>query len=233
MTDIAHDSTDDAAIVASMLSWVPVADTAKTNLLNLLMGPDRHYHGLEHLAALWRRHCALSPGTGMDAPDLQPQVAAVIGWHDAIYVAGRSDNEAASAKLWQDAAAGGGLRQEEIDWVATTIAATADHIGPRMGIQASSPPVQWLLDLDLSPLGEDPTEFARKTAKLACEYAPADAQNWTKWRLEFFRRLTACPKIFLSPVISAAYEIQARCNVEQELARAREDDSQTQAVSIR
>jgi predicted metal-dependent HD superfamily phosphohydrolase len=211
---------EDTVLVSSMLRCVPVRDTAKLELLRLMSGADRHYHGINHLAALWRRHKALSPGTGMDAPALQPMVAAAIGWHDAIYIAGQQGNEQASAELWQQAATGGGLDPAAVEWVAATIAATADHIAPRMcGCPAISREVQWLLDLDLSPLGDAPEEFARKTAQLKIESAAANAEDWAKWRIEFFRRLVACPRIYLSPAIAAAYETQARANVEHELAR--------------
>jgi predicted metal-dependent HD superfamily phosphohydrolase len=223
LTDTAIDvrvdeAVDDAVLVASMLRCVPVPDSAKLELLRLMSGADRHYHDLSHLAALWRRHRALSPGTGMDAPALQPMVAAAIGWHDAIYIAGRQGNEQASASLWQQVASSGGLDSASVEWVATTITATADHISPRIcGYPPKSREVQWLLDLDLSPLGDAPEEFARKSAQLVQECAAANARDFATGRIRFFRCLAACPQIFLSPAIASVYESQARQNVAREL----------------
>jgi predicted metal-dependent HD superfamily phosphohydrolase len=213
-------ANDDSAVVAAMLRCVPVADSAKAGLLRLMAGPDRHYHNTGHIATLWRRHGALRRGTGMDAPALQPLLAAAIGWHDAIYVAGRQDNEVESAALWRQVAAGGGLDDAAVAWVAATITATADHLAPRAPCESpDSCALHWVLDLDLTPLGEPREEFERNTARLALEYAGIEPSDWTTRRLGFLRRLAACPLIYHSPAIAAAYEAQARANISRELAK--------------
>lgn len=211
----------DAAMLERMLLCVPVADAAKAELLQLMRGADRHYHNATHLTTLWRRHRRLSPRTGMAARALQPRLAAAILWHDAIYVAGRRDNEAQSAALWRARAAGGGFDAATIEWVASTIVATADHMAPRApcdSLDARS--LQWVLDLDLTPIGEPPDDFARNTQRLAREFEGAGAGAWEQQRLGFLRRLAACPQIYRSPAIAAAYEAQARANIERELALA-------------
>lgn len=204
-----------------MLHRVPVSDQAKAELLALMSAPDRHYHNIAHLAALWRRHRALSPGTGMDDPGIELQLTAAILWHDAVYVVGRRDNEQRSAELWRTAARGGGLAEPVVDWVAKAIVATGDHVARRLpDADADDQALQWLLDLDLTPLGEAPDEFARNTARLAKEYAGAVDDSWKQQRIGFLRRVAACPRIYLSPAIAAAYERQARENIARELAAA-------------
>lgn len=211
----------DSAVVAAMLRWVPVADSAKAELLRLMADANRRYHDINHIATLWRRHCVLSTGTGMGAVALQPQLAAAIAWHDAIYVAGRRDNELESVALWRRAAMGGGFDASLVDWVATVIAATADHLAPRPPADTTDErALVWMLDLDLTPLGEPPEEFARNTARLASEYALTDPGYWPDGRLRFLRRVAANPQIYRSPAIAAAYEAQARANIAHELEAA-------------
>ncbi len=213
------DKADDAAVVAAMLHRVPVADTAKAELLRLMAGAKRRYHDISHIATLWRRHQVLCTGTAMGSVALQPQLAAAIAWHDAVYVAGRRDNEVESAALWRRAATGGGFDAATVNWVATAIAATADHLAPRPPANTTDErALIWMLDLDLTPLGEPPEEFARNTARLASEYALADPGYWPDGRLMFLRRVAAHPQIYRSPAIAAAYEAQARANIAHELA---------------
>jgi predicted metal-dependent HD superfamily phosphohydrolase len=208
--------------IGAMLGRVPVANDAKAELLRLMKGADRHYHDLRHLAKLWQRHCALCPGTGIDAPAVEARLAAAILWHDAIYVPGRRDNEQQSAALWRSAAVGGGFDATAVEWVAATILATADHVSGRPpaaeGLDHQA--MQWMLDLDLSPLGDPPREFARNTARIAKEYAFAGKDGWAERRIGFLRRLAGCPRIYRSPAISAVYEAQARANISRELSDA-------------
>lgn len=207
------------ADVRAMLHVVPVAEAGKAELLRLMTGPDRHYHDIGHVATLWQRHQALSAGTEMAMAKLQPLIAAALAWHDAIYVPGRADNEARSAALWQHAAAGSALDAEAVAWVATTIAATADHLAQR-GTPATQheQALLWVLDLDLTPLGEHPEAFACNTARLAREFGAVDTVAWRCKRRRFLQRVAACPQIYRCSPIATVYEAQARQNIARELA---------------
>ena len=94
-------------------------------------------------------------------------IACAIAFHDAIYDPQRRDNEARSATLWRSAEPA--LAPWEIDWVAGTILATADHLGaqPDPGMAEDAWRARlWMLDLDLTPLGGSWDAFDANTSKL-------------------------------------------------------------------
>lgn len=214
----------DEQVVTSMLNRVPVSDQAKKELLTLMGAADRHYHNISHLAVLWRRHRGLCSGTGMDEPEVELRLIAAILWHDAIYVAGRRDNEQRSAELWSAVARGSNLSTPVADWVVKAILATGEHAARRSPNAAGEDQaLKWLLDLDLTPLGEPPEEFARNTARLAREFEAASDSRWRHRRIGFLRCMADCPHIYLSPSIAAAYEAQARANIARELATVERD----------
>jgi predicted metal-dependent HD superfamily phosphohydrolase len=209
---------DDAAL-AAMLGRVPVPAAAKADLVRRMSGPDRHYHGIGHLATLWTRHRSLCPGTGMDDPNVEMRIAATILWHDAVYVPGRHDNEQESAALWRGVCHGGDLSASDVDWIAAAITATSDHIAARPTTTQTldQRSLQWLLDLDLSPLGEPPEAFVQNTNLLALEYANSQV-DWRRQRVAFLRRIAGCTRIYCCAPIAAAFEAQARTNIARELA---------------
>jgi predicted metal-dependent HD superfamily phosphohydrolase len=213
-------TSEDLALLTSLLRQIPVADAAKADLLRRMDAADRHYHDTGHLATLWRRHLVLSPGTGMDDAALTPRLAAAILWHDSIYVPGLADNELRSAELWCLAASGGGFDAATVAWVAAAIAATADHLAPRPPDDSLDEQVlRWMLDLDLTPLGEPAEEFCRNTKKLEQEFASVTEEAWEERRFGWLRRVANAPQIYRHPVIATAYDTQARLNLARELAR--------------
>jgi predicted metal-dependent HD superfamily phosphohydrolase len=211
----------DPASIAELLQLLPVSGAARQALHHRLAGPERHYHGLDHVALLWQRHGVLGAGLALTRPPWHRLIGCAIAFHDAIYDATRQDNEAASAALWR--AAQPALPPAEIEWVAGTILATANHLAarpdPGMSDEAWSARL-WMLDLDLSPLGEAPAAFIANTAQLRAEYAHLTETQWEEGRLAFLRGLTAQPALFRSPAIAARFEAAARANLARELAAA-------------
>ncbi|MBW3551163.1 MAG: hypothetical protein KY442_10225, partial [Proteobacteria bacterium] len=58
--------------------------------------PPRAYHDLGHVEEVLRHYAAVAAGPGWSQPS---EVYFAILYHDAIYVAGRGDNESRSAQL--------------------------------------------------------------------------------------------------------------------------------------
>jgi predicted metal-dependent HD superfamily phosphohydrolase len=116
---------------------------------------------------------------------------------------------------------------EEIDWVAGTIEATADHLASAEAILAEGTPTPlararlWMLDLDLSPLGEARAAFARNTKLLRLERPDLGDDGWERHLLTFLARLHAAPRLYRTPAVGAALEVQAKANIAQALARMR------------
>jgi predicted metal-dependent HD superfamily phosphohydrolase len=200
-------------IFAQLMSHVPVPTAAAADLHARLAGPDRHYHGLAHVELLWQRHLRhASPA--LAAPPWHGLIACAIAFHDAIYDAARKDNEARSAELWRSA--GPALPQPQVDWVAGTIMATADHLGttPEPGMDAAAWAARaWMLDLDLTPLGEDPATFDANTEALRREFHHLSEAQWQQGRTAFLRRFAAAPVLFRTPALRDVFEGRTRANL--------------------
>lgn len=222
-------STDRDGVIVSLLSHVPVEAAAKDRLVALMSGPDRFYHGLDHLATLWTRHLALSQGSDLERPERRVLFACAIAFHDAIYDARRTDNERESAMLWRESAQGrvaAGAR----DWVANAILASADHLGYRpddavSGVAGAALRTDaeretlWFLDLDLTPLGESPDDFDRNTELLRREHPHLEPARFDDLRAGFLERIWRAPVLYRSERIRAAFERRARDNIRRELLR--------------
>jgi predicted metal-dependent HD superfamily phosphohydrolase len=152
---------------------------------------------------LWHRHLA----HGGDPGDTV--IAHAIAYHDAIYAVGANDNEVRSVNLWLAHAAA--LPATLREAVARAIMATADHPGRHPDAAD-----QWLVDLDLTPLGEPWPLFAANSAALRAEAGLPHAAVTPK-QAAFLRRLLDLPRIYRSrrgdDAIMHAYERTARGNL--------------------
>lgn len=214
-------SAEDCEALEAMFGLVPVAASEISALRARMADPTRHYHGLGHIALLWRRHTSLGRDGIITRSPWHQLVASAIAYHDAIYDPTRRDNEARSADLWR--AAEPALPPEDVAWVAGTIVATADHLGaaPEPGMPPDAWAARlWVLDLDLTPIGEAPPGFVANTAALRAEFAHLDEAAWEAGRIAFLRSLAARPTIYRSPEIAAAFDLPARANLARELAAA-------------
>ena len=71
----------------------------------------------------------------------------------------------------------------------------------------------WMLDLDLTPLGEPPDVFDDNTRRLREESRHLSDEQWRASMLAFQRHLLAAPRIYRSPELAAIYEAAARRNL--------------------
>ena len=192
-------------------------DAAAEDIRRRMGAPGRFYHGLGHLTLLWSRHRKFSAGTEFGSSLAGRSIACAIAFHDAVYDPRRNDNEACSAKLWREQAPPD-LDHGQVEWVAATIAATADHLAARDAGSPSERLRLWMLDLDLTPLGEKPTVFAHNTRSLRKEFAHLSDVEWERRRIGFLRSVQAAPRIYRCNALAAAFEAQARSNIGHELA---------------
>ena len=200
-------------IFTHLMSHVPVPAAAAANLHAHLTSPDRHYHGLGHVELLWQRHLHYATAP-LSTPPWHGLIACAIAFHDAIYNAARRDNEARSAALWR--AAGPALPEPAIAWVEATILATADHLGatPTPGLDETAWAARaWMLDLDLTPLGENPETFAANTAALRREFHHLSDTQWQQGRATFLTHFAATPVLFRTPTLAAAFDAATRRNL--------------------
>jgi len=207
-------------LLADLLARVPVSPAAKRALRRRMAAPSRHYHGLRHIAELWARHRHLSRGTPFRTPRTETLIAAAIAFHDAIYDARRGGSEAASAALWlRHARAAGRLPHAARNWVAGTIEATSDHLSAGVACRTVAERARlWVLDLDLTPLGDTAPRFALNTRRLRAEYAHLPEPAWQAGRRAFLAHVATHPRLFRTPRIAARYERPARANLAAAMA---------------
>lgn len=172
------------------------------------LDPPRHYHTFSHAAQVAQRVRMLAEREGLDDPTV-PWLAA--WFHDAIYVALRSDNEARSAALalewgpgWLDA-----------DWerVAALIRLTAAH-GSVTDVALDA---QVLLDADLSVLGAAPHRYDAYAAGVRAEYGVVPDALFNPGRAALLRGWLATPRLFLTDTAHALWDAAARENLRREL----------------
>jgi len=214
-------SEQDRRDFEALLSRVPLADRAKSALTAMMESEERHYHGVGHLALLWRRHRLYAAAEGLTAPEIETLIACAIAYHDCVYARGRSDNEARSAEVWLDASAGTPLSDEDRAWVADTIRATADHLAypdPAADAPLRERARAWVLDLDLTPLGEADADFDRNTELLRLEVPHLTDAQYDAGRLGFLRKISDAPRVYRTPTLAARFEAQARANFARQLA---------------
>ena len=213
--------TRDEEDYAELLAHVPVSDSLKVELSAKMSAPNRFYHGIGHLAQLWRTHRSYAVEEGLTSPEIERLLACAIAFHDCVFDSSRRDNEAFSAKFWMRASVGSPLDAADRLWVAETILATRDHLGYDAAKRVENTAVArlrerariWALDLDLTPLGRSPAEFDLDTALLRSEAAQMTDAEWEAGRLSFFRRTAQAPQIFRSPTLAAIFEAPARSNL--------------------
>jgi predicted metal-dependent HD superfamily phosphohydrolase len=205
---------------ADLLDTLDLPPPLRADLLRRMGEPWRGYHGLRHLAVLWERHRRFGRRGPLRRPRMARLIAAAIAYHDAVLVPGACDNEARSAVLWRHAARRlRGFTAAEVDWVADTIAATADHLGAPVPHGQRGSARLWVLDLDLTPIGEEAELFARNGRELRAEARHLDDASWDAAQCAFLARLCEAPRLLRHPQLRAAFEARARANINRELQR--------------
>jgi predicted metal-dependent HD superfamily phosphohydrolase len=177
--------------------------------------PGRHYHDGEHVTELLSWYERVADDAAWQRPR---EVLLALLFHDAVYVAGRHDNEAESAQLarasiarWLPDAA------LDVERVEQLILLTARH-GTLRPTEVD-PEAALFLDCDMSILGAEPARFDRYERGVAAEYATVPAALYRAGRRQFLERLLASERIFLSDYFHARLDATARANLARALSQ--------------
>ena len=168
---------------------------------------QRHYHTLDHIAAVMADAVRLRDRFAH--PD---RAQLVLFFHDIVYDPARRDNEARSAdklETWL----GRRLDAATLAACRRAIEATASHAAQ------GNPDIDLLLDIDMAILGAAPEAYRRYAEGVAREYLPVygfDAYAAGRVRL-FLEPTLARGPVFLTESF-AGREGQARANMTEELA---------------
>lgn len=180
--------------------------------------PPRAYHNIQHVAEVLRHYHDVASGPGWRQP---AEVGLAVLYHDAIYEAGRRDNETRSAELavvhvarWLPAA---GI---EVKRVVELIELTARHGSLAPGDVDDEAAL--FLDCDMAILGADPAVFDAYDRGIAAEYR-GHVPGWLFKlnRRRFLKALLARERIYLSDFFHHRYDTQARRNLRRAVTEKR------------
>lgn len=177
-------------------------ESLREGLIALYDAPQRHYHTTQHLAELF----ALWPLVEGDA-EHPAEVQLAIWYHDAVYDAARSDNEARSAAMAKDAMRAAGVPKEARERVERLILATRHEAVP------TERDAQILVDLDLAILGASAERFDEYEAQVRAEYAFVPDAPFRRGRAAVLAGFAARARIYLMPALYDRFEAAARENL--------------------
>ena len=185
--------------------------------------PPRAYHDFSHVRQVLRHYDAVAAGPGWMQP---AEVHLAVLYHDAIYEAGRSDNEARSADLAVDHIArwlpDAGV---EASRVADLIRLTARHgkfTPDDFAGDAAAADTMHFLDCDMAIVGAAPPVFDAYDRGIAAEYrGHVPAWVYKLNRRRFLKALLARERIFLSDFFHERLDAQARINLRRAVTEKR------------
>ena len=197
------------ADLASLPGETAVKTQAFEEIIAAYSQPQRRYHGVGHLEALFGlldQHAA--------SVQLPLPLHFAVWWHDVVYEPQASDNEAASAHLACTRLTTLGAKADLVDEVAELILATRNHWqGPSRGNG------DYFLDADIAILGAPREAYDRYAADVRIEYGFAADPVYRAGRSAFLSHAIARQPLFRTTAFEAAYGAQARANMQRELKR--------------
>jgi predicted metal-dependent HD superfamily phosphohydrolase len=186
------------------------AEAVLDELVRAYGQPHRHYHTLDHIAALLRLLEEHDRGIGdRDA------VALAILFHDIVYDPVRHDNEEASAALAGERLTGLGFPRELVAKVARNVNATAHGQG---ALSPDDADLALLLDLDLSILAAAPAEYHAYARAVRREYAHVAEGLYRAGRRRVLQAFLDREQIYRTEQLRALWEARARANIADEMA---------------
>jgi len=170
--------------------------------------PVRPYHNWRHVEACVAQLASF-------ACDHPRSVFLSLVFHDAVYVAGRTDNEANSAELAR-AVLEGCASTPELDAIDRMIRATSDH---HAHANSGDRDLSVMLDIDLSIFGASRDEYSRYAHAIHDEYVPSATTDarFRIGRLEFLEQTLALPSLFITSEASRRWDGPARANLAWEI----------------
>ena len=179
-----------------------------TRLAAAYAEPTRAYHNAEHI-----EDCLTLLDASRGVAGQADQIEAAIWFHDAVYVAARTDNEERSADL-----ARASLREAQVP------SETAERVGAlvletRHGTIPQDPDAALLCDIDLSIFGRSPEAFDLFERQIRQEYAMVPELMYRRSRSEILRGFLKRASIYQTDRFRQRYENRARANLERLLTK--------------
>lgn len=177
-------------------------------LIDAYSAPDRRYHGLSHI-----RHCLAELDAVRDVCPELPAIESAIWFHDVLYEPPRPDNEERSAHVAIEALPAMGLAPSVVQRVRDLIIDTK-HLQKPATLAG-----QFMVDIDLSGMGQSQERFDEDGRNIRIEYGHVDDISFNKGRVALFQRLLDRPAIYFTKSFHDRYEANARANMLKTIER--------------
>ncbi len=170
--------------------------------------PERAYHNLSHIEQTLLALDQLGPTS-----DTRWAAELALWFHDAVYEAGRTDNEERSATLFETVTRDWPLSADMRRRVVQAILATRHSQQPTADFAAL------VADADLSILAAPHEEYDRYTSAIRAEYAHVPEDAFKAGRTAFLLKLAGNPFVYSSSRGREMWELRAQANLRRELAQ--------------
>lgn len=196
-----------AAEWETLLFPLPGGKDILAAILNDYNQVHRHYHTLEHIAEM-----TLLLAEYRDKISRWADVIFACLYHDIVYDAKRSDNEALSAGRCEADAAKLGIAQPQCQHIAALILATRKH-----ELSDDSLDAKLFLDADLAILGASQERYERYAAGVRNEYSHVPEADYRAGRSAVLKKFLERPRLYYSDEMRARFETPARANIAGEI----------------
>lgn len=186
-----------------------IADFLFAQLQQHYAEPNRQYHNLTHISAVWQ---LLNPHFDKLNDLLAVQFA--IFYHDAIYNTQQRDNEEQSAYLAQKNLSILGYDAHLQQRVSQLILATKTHIAAPNDLDMC-----YFLDADLAILGSHDKTYKQYTQAIRAEYAWVQDDLYKKGRTAVLQQLLDKPNLYYTDAFKLLYEAKALDNIRGEITQ--------------
>jgi predicted metal-dependent HD superfamily phosphohydrolase len=193
---------------ADLITLAPVqlSDEHYVALGKAYAEPPRVYHTWEHVLDVIGQWLDVDRRLGWHRREV---AFLALLYHDAIYVAGRADNEMRSAQFAEEqlralTAVDAGAVEHLIGLTAAHGKLTPDHVHRDAGL---------FLDCDMAILGAPPDQYRAYERGIREEYSHLPMSQFQAGRRHFIERLLASHRIFLSDDFHRRLDQQARGNL--------------------
>jgi predicted metal-dependent HD superfamily phosphohydrolase len=175
--------------------------------------PPRAYHNLDHVHEVLRHFADVAAGPGWAQPG---EVYLAVLYHDAVYEAGRTDNEERSAELAR-AHVARWMPGIDAERVVELIRLTQRH--GQLDVDSVDRDAALFLDCDMAILGATPTVFGDYDRGICAEYrGKMPAWLFKLARRRFLKALLGRERIYLSDYFHARLDSQARLNLQRAIS---------------
>jgi predicted metal-dependent HD superfamily phosphohydrolase len=170
--------------------------------------PTRAYHTAEHI-----ENCLTLLDDSRVLALYPDEVEAAIWFHDAVYVAGNTDNESRSAELARASLRDAHVAPDVAERISAMVLETR-HVA-----RSSQQDAALLCDIDLAILGWPPEAFDLFERRIRQEYATVPEAIYRRRRSEILRGFLGRASIFQTAWFRRRLEAPARANLERALVK--------------